>query len=133
MYAFFTMTMFGSMYFIVPRLVLREWPSARLISVHFWATAFGILLYVAPLSVGGVLQGLGMNDPNVPFLKTVALTRPYLVTRSISGTIIALGHVAFFCNFTWILARRFKPYTPPTRYIAAGLEQEIKPVVASDI
>jgi cytochrome c oxidase cbb3-type subunit 1 len=133
MYAFFTMTMFGSMYFIVPRLVLREWPSARLISVHFWATAFGILLYVVPLSVGGVLQGLAMNNPNVPFLKTVQLTKPYLVTRSISGTIIALGHVAFFGNFTWILARRFKPYAPPTPFIAAGLEPAIKPVLASDI
>ena len=26
MYAFFTMTMFGSMYYILPRITQREWP-----------------------------------------------------------------------------------------------------------
>ncbi len=133
MYAFFTMTMFGSMYYIVPRLVQREWPSARLISVHFWTTSLGILLYIVPLSVGGVLQGLAMNDPNVPFLKTVELTKPYLITRSISGMIIAVGHVAFFWNFAWILARRLQPYEPPVAIIAAGLEQEVKAGLAGDI
>jgi len=133
MYAFFTMTMFGSMYYIVPRLVQREWPSARLISVHFWTTSLGVLLYIVPLSVGGVLQGLAMNDPNVPFLKTVELTKPYLITRSISGMIIAVGHVAFFWNFAWILARRLQPYEPPVAIIAAGLEQEAKAGLAGDI
>jgi cytochrome c oxidase cbb3-type subunit 1 len=133
MYAFFTMTMFGSMYYIVPRLVQREWPSARLISVHFWTTSLGVLLYIVPLSVGGVLQGLAMNDPNVPFLKTVELTKPYLITRSISGMIIAVGHVAFFWNFAWILARRLQPYEPPVPIIAAGLESEVKAGLAGDI
>ena len=37
LYAFFTMVMFGSMYYIVPRLVGREWRYASLIKLHFWA------------------------------------------------------------------------------------------------
>src|SRR5690606_20147132 len=36
MYAFFTMVMFGAMYFILPRILNKEWPSAGLISLHFW-------------------------------------------------------------------------------------------------
>jgi cytochrome c oxidase cbb3-type subunit 1 len=132
-YAFFTMTMFGSMYYIVPRLALREWPSARLISIHFWTAAVGILLYVVPLSVGGVLQGLAMNNPDVPFIKTVELTKPYLITRSISGIILTVAHVAFFSNFVRILARRRKPYEPPVAFIAAGLDEEVKANLAHDI
>ena len=46
LYAFFTMVMFGSMYYIVPRLVGREWRYATLIKLHFWASAYGIgLMY----------------------------------------------------------------------------------------
>ncbi|MCI0747169.1 MAG: cbb3-type cytochrome c oxidase subunit I [Verrucomicrobia subdivision 3 bacterium] len=132
-YAFFTMVMFGSMYYIVPRLALREWPSARLISIHFWTTALGILLYVVPLSVGGVLQGLAMNNPDIPFLKTVELTKPYLVTRTFAGILMTVGHTVFAVNFVWILARRRKAYQPPVPFIAAGLQQEAGAQLGKDI
>ena len=36
LYAFFTMIMFGAMYYIVPRLTGGEWKSAGMIKVHFW-------------------------------------------------------------------------------------------------
>ncbi len=36
LYAFFTMVIFGSMYYIVPRLIGREWRYASLIKLHFW-------------------------------------------------------------------------------------------------
>ncbi len=77
-YAFFTMTMFGAIYYIAPRLTGRAWASDRLIRVHFWCTAVGMAMYWTILSWGGVLQGLAMNDPDVPFLDVVAGTIPYL-------------------------------------------------------
>src|SRR3712207_721892 len=52
LYAFYTMIMFGSMYYIVPRLVGREWRSASLIKLHFWACAYGVMLMVLLLLVG---------------------------------------------------------------------------------
>src|SRR3954467_1307726 len=57
LYAFFTMIMFGSMYYIVPRLVGREWRYASLIKLHFWSCAYGIGLMVIMLVVGGFVQG----------------------------------------------------------------------------
>jgi cytochrome c oxidase cbb3-type subunit 1 len=117
LYAFFTMVMFGSMYYILPRLTLREWPSARLIRLHFWTTAVGILLYFISTSLGGVLQGMAMNNPDVPFLKTVELTKPYLWTRTFSGIMITVGHIAFAINVGWLLSRVFKPYEAPTPMI----------------
>ena len=117
LYAFFTMTLFGSMYFIVPRLTLCEWPSARLIRLHFWTTALGILAYFAIMSLGGVLQGLAMNNPDLPFLDTVALTKPYLWGRTFSGVSIAVGHVALAVHVAWVLVRRWKfnPRPDPLR------------------
>jgi len=113
MYAFFTMVMFGAMYYILPRVLQVEWPSARGIRIHFWATAIGIMLYLVPLTIGGVLEGLAMTNPDVPFLdpnkpSVVTLTLPYLKFRSCSGLLIALGHVAFAVNFSWLVARCFR-------------------------
>lgn len=113
MYAFFTMVMFGAIYYIVPRITQLAWPSARLIRIHFWASALGILLYIVPLAIGGTLQGMAMINPDVPFLapdkySVVTMTLPYLKVRSVSGFIILVGHLAFATSFVWIVARWLK-------------------------
>jgi cytochrome c oxidase cbb3-type subunit 1 len=95
MYAFYTMIMFGAMYYVVPRLTRNEWSSPRLIRVHFWSSAVGIALYFVALSWSGWYQGLMMNDPGVAFIRIVEYTKPYLIARSLSGTLMTLGHVAF--------------------------------------
>lgn len=110
MYAFFTMIMFGAIYYIVPRITQTEWPSARLISIHFWATAFGISFYVIPLTIGGTLEGLAMINPDIPFLdpskySVVGMTLPYLRMRSYSGFILLIGHTAFAISFAWLAYR----------------------------
>lgn len=110
MYAFFTMIMFGAIYYIMPRLLKVEWPSARLISLHFWMAALGITLYVVPLTIGGTLEGIAMINPDIPFVdpvkySVVSLTIPYLQIRSASGIMLFVGHIAFGINFLWILAR----------------------------
>ena len=57
MYAFYTMIMFGAMYYVIPRLTRNEWSSPRLIKVHFWTCALGIGLYFVALSWAGWYQG----------------------------------------------------------------------------
>jgi cytochrome c oxidase cbb3-type subunit 1 len=94
-YAFFSMIMFGSVYYVVPRLTGREWASARLIRLHFWTVAAGIALYWVGLTAGGVLQGLELNDPDVRFLAIVSSTIPWLVSRTVAGVLMTAGHVAF--------------------------------------
>jgi cytochrome c oxidase cbb3-type subunit 1 len=107
MYAFFTMVMFGSIYYIMPRLMLKEWPSATLISAHFWTTAVGVIVYVIALSIGGVQQGLAMNDPEKypVFLQIVEMTKKYLLTRSLAGVLMTIGHLVFAVNFVWMLVK----------------------------
>src|SRR5205085_11112377 len=70
LYAFFTMIMFGSMYYIVPRLVGREWRYATLIKLHFWSAAYGIGLLSLMLFAGGFVQGVSQYDPSLPFIES---------------------------------------------------------------
>ncbi len=119
LYAFFSMVMFGSIYYILPRLLLKEWPSATLISCHFWATAVGIIIYVGALSWGGLEQGFALNNfEKYPvFLDIVEMTKKWLLTRSLAGILITVGHIAFAVNFTWMLLKRREPgQTAPTLF-----------------
>jgi cytochrome c oxidase cbb3-type subunit 1 len=129
MYAFFTMVMFGSIYYIMPRILLKEWPSAKLISLHFWATAVGITIYVVAVSIGGILQGIATNiaqGPDktlIPYLSNpevvgiIERTLPYLEVRSYSGVLITIGHFAFAINFVWMIVQARKAgATAPTLF-----------------
>jgi cytochrome c oxidase cbb3-type subunit 1 len=110
------------LYYIIPRISGREWPSLGLISLHFWGCFLGLALYVVPLSYGGILQGLAMNDATVPFMKVVEGTLPWLKLRTFAGLLMALGHVAFVGNLVWLLARVFGPYRKPVVAILSGTE-----------
>ncbi|MGA2446146.1 MAG: cbb3-type cytochrome c oxidase subunit I [Opitutaceae bacterium] len=117
MYAFFTMVMFGAVYYILPRLLLKEWPSAALIRTHFWAAAIGVTLYWVDLSIGGWIQGMEMNNANIAFLDVVRHTIPFLFVRSGAGIIMTIGHLAFAVNVVWMLcARRPAGATAPTLF-----------------
>ena len=78
------MVIFGSMYYIVPRLIGREWRYASLIKLHFWASAYGIGLMTLMLLAGGFLQGSSMEDPSLAFSESVESVLPYLRGRSLA-------------------------------------------------
>lgn len=99
LYGFFSMVMFGSIYFIMPRVMNWEWPYPKLISLHFWLVLVGFAIYFIWLSIGGWLQGLAMLDEKTPFMQSVALTLPYLKARSIGGGLMTLGHLVFAAHF----------------------------------
>lgn len=102
MYGFFTMVMFGSIYFIMPRIVGWEWPYPWMISAHFWLTSVGFAIYFIGLSIGGWLQGELLIDATKPFMDSVAVTIPYLKSRSVGGGLMVLGHIVFMVHFILI-------------------------------
>jgi cytochrome c oxidase cbb3-type subunit 1 len=113
-YGFVTFVLFGSIYYIMPRLVEREWPSARLIRWHFWLVLSGIAIYVIALTFVGVLQGLAMLDPQIPFRRSVEVTIPGLWARSFAAFLLSAGHVVFaWLYFTMVRGGRRARETPP--------------------
>jgi cytochrome c oxidase cbb3-type subunit 1 len=117
LYAFFTMVMFGAIYYILPRILLKEWPSAALIRTHFWAAAIGITVYWVGLSIGGWMQGLEMNRSSLAFIDIVQHTVPWLFVRSVAGILLTIGHVALAVNVVWmLLTPRTVGATAPTLF-----------------
>lgn len=99
LYGFFSMIMFGSIYFVMPRVLEREWPYPRLIAAHFWLATIGFFIYFVPLTIGGVLQGIALLDPARPFMDSVNVLTPYLAARTVGGVLMTLGHLVFAGHF----------------------------------
>jgi cytochrome c oxidase cbb3-type subunit 1 len=103
LYAFATMIMFGSVYYMLPRVLGREWPSAKLITVHFWCSAVGITFYFVSLTAGGTIQGFMLQNAAIPFIDTVRATIPYLHMRTWAGVILTVAHLSFLLSLTLML------------------------------
>ena len=114
LYAFFSMIMFGAMYYIVPRLVGREWRFASLIKIHFWASVYGIGLMTLMLIAGGMVQGLNMDNPTLPFTESTQSVLPYLRGRSLSGILMTVAHFVFAYHFLLMLLGLGRTASVPT-------------------
>ena len=118
LYGFFSMMMFGAMYYIVPRLVGWEWPSATMIRWHFWLVATGVLLMVGSLTIGGILQGLALYDPTASFRSSLDYATPFRWLRGISGFLLLAGHLVFASLFVLMLLKTGRRREGPALFAA---------------
>ncbi len=122
LYAFFSMVMFGCIYYIVPRLVGVEWRSAWLIKLHFWGAAYGIGLLLLMLLVGGLMQGAAMMDPGNSFEQVYESTLPFLAGSTIAQVLLFFGQTVFGLHFLMMLARLGRPGGAPTLIVPQPAE-----------
>jgi len=98
LYGFFAMTMFGAIYYVLPRVAGFEWPFPKLARVHFWISMLGVLLLVVPLAIGGVVQGLKWADPNIAPVDVAGATLPFLRVSTTGLLLLLLGNLLFALN-----------------------------------
>jgi cytochrome c oxidase cbb3-type subunit I len=99
-YAFVTMSFFGAIYFFVPRMVGRSWPSGALITAHYWSSVAGIIIVVTTLVLAGIVQGNAINDPEAfpLFTDVAARYSGYLVGTVLGFLTLLVGQLAFLVN-----------------------------------
>ena len=98
LYGFFAMTMFGAIYYLLPRAVGLEFPFPKLVRVHFWLSFVGIVLLVVPLATGGVVQGLKLQNPDIAFGLSTQAMLPFLRVSTTGLLLMLLGNLLFFVN-----------------------------------
>ncbi len=119
-YAFFTMTMFGAIYYIAPRLVGCEWLSSTMIRMHFWGSGYGIGLMILLMLFAGLAQGSSMNNIAQPFTSVIDMGQPYMRGRMIAWIILLGGHAFFAANFLFMILRFGKPAGQATLFVSEG-------------
>ena len=106
-YAFFSMAMFGAMYFTVPRLVGCEWRSGKMIRFHFWFSTYGVAALVGLLFIAGLRQATGINFGwDETFRYGVDLSRPLIVGTALGWAFILASNLVFLLHLTLMVCRR---------------------------
>ncbi len=101
---------FGMLYWLLPRIFQTKLWSTKLATWHFWLGTLGILLYIIPIYVAGLTQGLMWrafdtqgNLANPDFVLTVNAIYPMWWIRVGGGAlyIAGVGLMAFNYFKTW--------------------------------
>lgn len=123
-YVFYSMVIFGAIYYILPRLVGCEWLSSSMISLHFWGAAYGGGLLVFVLILSGLSAGAALNDPEASFLQSVQISSFYLPGRILALIMLGIAHLIFGLHFLLMLLRIGQPGGEPTLFAPIGEEEK---------
>jgi len=121
-------TCFATLYYLVPRLWHTKLYSLRLANAHFWVATVGIVLYITPMWVSGVTQGLMWRATNADgsltysFIESVSAIWIYDVIRVVGGAIFLSGTFIMTYNLSKTIAQGTSeaPEAPPALGDAAS-------------
>jgi cytochrome c oxidase cbb3-type subunit I len=118
LFGFYSMILFGALYYIVPKLLNRQWLFPKLVEAHFWLIVVGFVLLVFDLAIGGLIQGFGLEDPQIPMIAVNDLLGPFLAIQDFAALLLVAGNLGFVVAFMLILL-----ISTPVRRREAAIEQ----------
>jgi len=101
---------FGMLYWLIPRLYQAPLYSEKLATTHFWVATIGLVLYIVPIYIAGLTQGLMWRalreDGQLmypDFVETVVAIVPMYWVRVLGGLLYLAGAVLAGVNLvgTW--------------------------------
>ena len=105
------MVSIGSIYYLLPRLFGKaQMYSVKLITVHFWVSTIGIVLYIASMWIAGVMQGLMWRTVNADgtlaysFVESVKVSYPFWGIRLMGGVLFLSGMLIMTYNMVKTMA-----------------------------
>jgi cytochrome c oxidase cbb3-type subunit 1 len=102
---FFTMVMLGAIYELLPDVMENKLPFPKLAKLHFWLAIAGVLLFVIPLAIAGVAQGIKLQHAEVPLADAnAAAMMPFRISTT-GQLILLLGALLFALNLFVMTAR----------------------------
>ena len=108
LYGFVALALFGAAYYVVPRLLGTSFGSTKMVRAHLWLALAGIVLVVAPLSLGGLKEASQLNQPNVVLNNIVKATLPFLRVSTLGEMFFLLSNLLFLSNLTGLVVRFYR-------------------------
>lgn len=109
LHGFVAMALFGSLYYIVPRIAQVNWPKESWIRIHWICSVVGVGLLVVALTVGGILQGVRLANPDETFLRVMRGTIPFVGMSTLGVLLLLIGQLAFLGNLVRLLRILVQP------------------------
>ncbi len=125
---------FGMLYWLIPRMFQTPLHNKQWANLHFWIATIGILLYIVPIYVAGLTQGLmwraidgSGNLAYADFVETVRVLMPMYWLRVIGGTLYLAGAVLCGVNCLKTMAARPAKYEEPVHEAAPLSRDWVEP------
>ena len=125
---------FGMVYWLLPRMFQAPLWSKKLAEAHFWIATIGILLYIVPIYVAGLTQGLMWraidNSGNLSypsFVETVLALMPMYWLRLVGGTLYMTGALLCAWNCLKTIAARPAQYEETVHEAPALARDYVEP------
>ena len=90
------MAIFGSVYYIIPRIVKRPIYSLGLVKLHFWTHNFGLLGMVISFVAAGTLGGMASMNMTPDEVKSVV--RPFMIMVGLFGSMVLAANCIWAYN-----------------------------------
>ena len=123
---FFSMVMFGAIYYITPRLVGCEWLSRTFIKLHFFGTAYGAGTIIGLFLLGGLATGFSLNEPvadKMAFYNVNGIGNAYMPVKTYIGYVLfGVAQFIFAFHFLLMRLRIGQPSGEPTLFKNPGEE-----------
>ena len=120
-YGFFSMVMFGAIYFIVPRLMETEWPSANGIKSHLVLSVYAILILGVVHLFGGIWQSSAYAKFDSPLENAIAAAKPYAIGASLGWIAILVSTTRFIINLFCLIFKTGQREIFPTLIAATRI------------
>ena len=92
-----TFWLFGTIDWLWPRIVRRQWHSEALRRWHFWLSSLGVGIMFTDLMIAGLVHGFLQRELN-PWTDIVAASVPFWWVRTFSGAMILGGLLCLLYN-----------------------------------
>jgi len=95
---FFAMIVFGAIYELLPRVMNAPLPFPKFAKAHFFLSLLGVVLFVIPLAMAGVEQGIKLANPSIPLADVNTATLLFLRVSTTGQLFLLLGALLFAVN-----------------------------------
>ena len=95
---FAAMISFGAIYELLPSVMGKPLPLPKLAKAHFYLTLIGVLLFVVPLVIAGVVQGEKLANPSIAFADANSAALKFLRVSTTGQLLLLLGALLFAVN-----------------------------------
>lgn len=104
-----SMVFFAGIYYIAPRLFGFSWLCACSIRCHFWFAVVGLSLMTLSAILGGLLEGLALDDAAITFVNVLSFAVPWRWLNVISWMLLLLSYISFVRLFSKMLFHATHP------------------------
>jgi cytochrome c oxidase cbb3-type subunit 1 len=129
------MILCGAIFHILPLIMQKELPQPKLAKLTFFLFGGGVLVYVVPLLIGGVVQGLKLRNADIPIAEVNAGALMFFRISTTGQLLILLASLCLLLNLfimtlQWKLGlakAAFVAITAPLESSAIRPEKEVSP------